>query len=237
MRDFEIGDEVYGMDMDFRTAACAEFAVIGQDRIALKPVNLSFGQAAAVPLAALTALQALHMGGAGAGTEVLVIGASGGVGTFAVQLAKAMGASVTGVSSGRNTGLVAELGADYVIDYTEGDYREADEDFDLVFDATAYESPASCASLLKEDGMFVTTVGHSKAMLGLLRARLSASSPTGKMVAVKSNTRDLETLKQYIEAGEVTPVIDSEYALDDIDQAYARSRTGRARGKIVINVK
>jgi alcohol dehydrogenase len=171
------------------------------------------------------------------GSKILVIGASGGVGTFAVQIAKAMGAEVTGVCSGKNAELVKSLGADAVIDYTAVDYLDDENDFDLVFDATSYESPASCSSLMKEDGIFVTTGGHLKAYVDLLKARLIPGKQKAKRVAVRSNTRDLETLKHYIEEGKIIPVLDSEYALEDIDQAYARSKTGRARGKIVIKVK
>jgi NADPH:quinone reductase-like Zn-dependent oxidoreductase len=234
---FEIGDAVYGMDMRLRTAACAEYAVIAQQRIAHKPANISFAEAASVPLAALTALQAFYLGKVEPGSKVMVIGASGGVGTFAVQIAKAMGAEVTGVCSGRNTELVASLGADHLIDYTRQDYLGTYSDFDMVFDATAYESLDSCSSLLKEDGIFISTAGHGKALFNLVKARLSSSRQTARPVWVESHTRDLETLRAYIEAGTVRPVVDSEYSLESIGDAYARSKTGRSRGKVVINIR
>ena len=235
--DFQVGDAVYGMDMRLRTAACAEYAVIDQKRIAHKPANISFAEAASVPLAALTALQAFQLAKVAKGHRVLVIGASGGVGTFAVQIAGAMGAQVTAVCSGRNSELVTSLGAEQVIDYTREDYIGNNDNFDMVFDVTSYESLASCSSLLKEDGMFVSTIGQPKAIFGLFKARFSGGRQSAKRIAVESYTHDLETLKAYIEAGSVTPVVDSQYKLENIEDAYARSKTGRCRGKVVINIR
>lgn len=234
--DFDIGDAVYGMDMRLRTAACAEYAIIAQNRIAHKPCNISFSAAASVPLAALTALQAFQLGKVKDGSKVLVIGASGGVGTFAIQIARAMGAAVTGVCSGRNAELVASLGADQIIDYTRENFLGTQDNFDMVFDATAYESLASCSSLLKDDGIFISTAGHGKALFNLFKARLSPGRQTARPIWVESYTHDLETLKHYIEAGSVKPVVDSQYSLDNIGEAYARSKTGRSRGKVVINI-
>ena len=233
---FEVGDEVYGMDMRLRTAACAEFARIAAKRVSKKPANLSHKEAAAVPLAALTALQAFRLADLGAGKRALIIGASGGVGTFAVQIAKALGAEVTGVCSTRNIELVKSLGADAVIDYTAGDYRTKSDNFDMVFDVTAYETPHSCRTLLKKSGTFVTTSGHAGAMLGNLRARLTPGAPKSTSIWVESYTRDLDTLREMIESGKVKPILDSEYPLEEINAAYERSKSGRARGKIVIRI-
>ena len=233
---FEIGDTVYGMDMRLRTNACGEFAIIDQRRVAHKPANLSHEQAAAVPLAALTALQAFRKAHVGAGTRLLIIGASGGVGTFAVQIGKALEAEVTGVCSGRNADLVRKLGADAVIDYTAEDYLQRDDDFDVVFDATSHESPDTCESLLKENGIFVSTGGYAHAYLNVARRKVLRRHVQAKLVIVESWTRDLQTLAQWIEAGRVTPVIDSLYPLAELDEAYRRSQTGRAQGKIVIQV-
>ena len=141
VRHFEIGDAVYGMDMRLRTASLAEQAIISQHRVAKIPRGLSFNEAASLPLAALTALQGLRKGGARAGKSVLIIGASGGVGTLAVQIAKQMKLHVTGVCSTRNLDFVRELGADALIDYTQGDYRKTAGEFDIVFDVTSYETP------------------------------------------------------------------------------------------------
>ena len=167
--NFEVGDEVYGMDMRLRTAACAQYAVIAQQRIGKKPQNISFTEAATVPLAALTALQAFQLGEVKKGTRLLIIGASGGVGTFAVQIGKAMGAEVVGVCSGKNAELVKQLGADSVIDYTQGDFTKGEDSFDVVFDATAFESLSSCTSLMKDDGVFISTAGHGKALFNAYR--------------------------------------------------------------------
>ena len=234
---FEIGDSVYGMNMRLRTAACAEFARISQKRIAHKPKNMSYSEAAAVPLAALTALQAFYLGKVKQGSKVLVIGASGGVGTYAIQIAKAMGANVTGVCSGKNAELVTSLGADKIIDYTQGNYLFENNDFDMVFDATAYESLASCSSLMKADGIFISTAGHGKALFDLYKPKFTKGGQTAQPIWVESYTRDLETLKQYIEDGLVKSVLDSEHALADIEDAYAQSKTGRSRGKVVINIR
>lgn len=235
--EFEVGDEVYGMDMRLRTAACAEFAKIATRRIARKPANLSHTEAGVAPLAALTALQGLRKGDLQPGGHVLVIGASGGVGTYAVQIAKALGARVTGVCSTRNLELVNSLGADAVIDYTAGDYRTREEDFDIVFDVTSYESPRSCRKLMKKEGAFISTGGHAGAVLGVLRARLTPGGPKAALIRVESHTRDLDTLRGMFESGRLRSVIDSAYPLSEIDAAYARSRTGHARGKIAIVVR
>ncbi|KAF0805889.1 alcohol dehydrogenase [Alcanivorax xiamenensis] len=232
--DFEVGDAVYGMDMNLRTASLAERTRISQFRIAKKPVSLSFREAAAMPLAALTALQGMRKGGIKAGSKVLIIGASGGVGTFAVQIAKALGAQVAGVCSGKNTELVRNLGADEVIDYTLGDYRHGNGAFDLVFDVAANESPRGCADLTAPGGWFISTGGHARSMLGTPIHRMLGRNAANIMVAPRR--RDLETLSALVDDGKLRPVIDSEFDLADIEQAYQRSRTGRCRGKVVVGV-
>ena len=237
VRDFAVGDEIYGMDMNWRTAACAERAVISQQKIAHKPTTLSFSEAAAVPLAGLTALQALRAGNIKAGSNVLVIGASGGVGCFAIQIAKAYGAKVTGVCSHRNLALVSDLGADDVIDYTKSDYQQVTAHYDLVFDATSYETPQACSTLLREGGSFISTGGHSKAYFGWAAAKLRPNKRTATVVFVKPNTADLDTLRTLIDTDKVKVVMDSQFNLQDIGQAYARSKTGRARGKIGIIIR
>ena len=235
VRDFAVGDAVYGMDMRPRTASLAKKTRINQQCIAHKPASLSFAQAAAMPLAAQTALQGLRKGKAKAGSRVLIIGASGGVGCFAVQIAKAMGAQVTGVCSGRNTAFVTQLGADAVIDYTQGDYRQSAGPFDLVFDVSSYESPLSCARLLADNGVFISTGGDARSMLATPLYRVFGKQ--AGTVVVESWRRDLDTLSELVDSGKLTPIIDSEYPLADSEQAYQRSRTGRCRGKVVIRVK
>lgn len=229
---FQVGDRVYGMDMRPRTASLAEYAAIRAKRIARMPENAGFGEAAAVPLAGQTALQGLRKGRAEAGSSVLVIGASGGVGTYAVQMAKAMGCHVTGVCSTRNIELVRGLGADAVIDYTAGDYRHSAGPFDLVFDVTSFETPVSCAALRKPGGYFISTMGHGRSMVGTLIVR----DPKAALITVESYARDLKTIAEWMGAGQVESVIDSRYSLAEAQKAYKRSRSGRARGKIVIDV-
>lgn len=232
VQDFAIGDSIYGMDMRPRTASLAEQAIISQQRIARMPSTLSFAQAAAVPLAALTALQGLRLARLPPQADVLIIGASGGVGCFAVQIAKALGHRVTAVCSHRNITLVRRLGADAVLDYTAGDFRITADRFDLVFDVTSYETPNRCRDLLKASGLFVSTGGSASAVVGTLLARGSWA----RTVRVESYRADLETLTGMIDDGLVQVVIDSQFALSNSQQAYDRSRSGRARGKIVITV-
>ena len=234
VRDIEIGDAVYGMDMRLRTASLAERALISRKRIARKPPSLSFAQAASMPLAAQTALQGFRKGHAGQGSRVLIIGASGGVGTFAVQIAKAQGMHVTGVCSGRNAELVSELGADEVIDYTEGDYRQSAGEFDMVFDVTSYETPRTCEALIAPEGWFISTGGQGMSMFATPLHRLRGKNAGS--VVVESWSRDLDILSAMVESGQLKPVIDSEFELADSQAAYERNQGGHCRGKVVINV-
>ncbi len=233
VKDFKAGDRVYGMDMRLHTVSLAEFAVIDEIRLAPMPSNLSFNEAAAYPLAAQTALQGLRQGGAGAGSEVLIIGASGGVGTFAVQIATAMGCHVTAVCSSRNIELVSSLGADVVIDYTAVDFKQEAGQFDMVFDVTSFETPGSCKSLMKENAHFISTMGHMRANL----ATRFANKERASIVTVESWRDDLDTLTAWTEAGQLKPIIDSTYPLEQSKEAYLASQSGRARGKIVIEVE
>lgn len=230
--DFAIGDKVFGMDMRLRTASLAEKAVIDQNCIARMPSNMTYAEAGAMPLAALTALQGLQIGATGKNSRVLLIGASGGVGTYAVQIAKALGAHVTAVCSGRNASFVTELGADAVIDYTLGDFRQHAGEFDVVFDIASYDTPRSCARLMGKQGMFISTFGH---LPGLLSTALPLN-PRAKSVTVTPRRRDLDTLRDLVESNRLRTVIDSEFALEQSQAAYDRSRSGRARGKIAITV-
>lgn len=232
--DLQIGDEVYGMDMRLRTASLAERAVINQQRVAKKPTNLSFNEAASLPLAALTALQGLRKGGASAGKSVLIIGASGGVGSLAVQIACHMGMHVTGVCSTRNLDFVRELGAESVIDYTQGDYRKTAGEFDIVYDVTSYETPLTCKALLGRSGHFISTGGQGVSMVATPLYRLLGKKADS--VVVESYRDDLNYLTDLVETGVLKPIIDSIYALADSDAAYQRNRSGRCRGKVVIEV-
>jgi alcohol dehydrogenase len=233
--DFDIGDAVYGMDMRLRTASLAERALISQKRIARRPESLSFREAASMPLAAQTAVQGLRRGQAGSGSRVLIIGASGGVGTFVVQVARARGMHVTGVCSGRNADFVRELGADEVIDYNAGDYRKTAGPFDLVFDVASHESPGSCAAMMAPGAWFISTGGDLGSMLGTPFHR--ALGTNAASIMVESWREDLDTLTSLVDGGQLKPVIDSEFDLADSEQAYERSQTGRCRGKVVIRVR
>ena len=237
VKAFQLGDDVYGMDMRLRTAACAEFARIDSGCVARKPENLSFEEAAACPLVGLTALQGLRLGKVGKDSKLMIIGASGGVGTFAVQLAKAMGARVTGVCSAKNEALVRELGAEHVIDYRKVDITRLKEDFDVVFDVTSYQSLASCTKLLKPTGIFISTGGNASAIITSIRDRLLYKKQQYRNVWVKPNKPDLERLGKYIEQGLLKPVIDSRFSLKDINKAYLRSKSGHCVGKIIVQVK
>lgn len=237
VNNFKVGDAVYGMDMHLRTAACAEFARIDAACIAHKPNNISFEEAAACPLAGLTALQGLRLGRVGTGSRVLIIGASGGVGTFTVQLAKAMGAIVTGVCSERNIQLVRKLGASDVIDYRKVDITKLKGGYDVVFDVTSYQSLFSCSKLLKPAGIFISTAGNASAIMSSIRDRLLYQHKESKIVRVNPNKPDLERLANYIDQGLVKPVIDSRYPLEDINSAYLRNKSGHCAGKVIVQVK
>lgn len=228
--DYKVGDEVYGMDMRLRTASLAEYARIATKRIAPKPASLTFEEAASVPLAALTALQGLRKGNAKTDSQVLLIGASGGVGTFAVQIAKAMGCEVTAVCGQFNVQRVKDLGADTVVNRHETDYRQLDKQFDLVFDITSFETPKNCERILKLSGYFISTAGQTTAYLGMLKR----PNPRHQFIFVESYTNDLLQLNEWIDQGLVRPVIAKTYSMEEADLAYAFSRTGKANGKIVL---
>lgn len=234
--EFDVGDEIYGMDMRLRTSACAEYAKIATKRIARKPANISHIEAGVAPLAALTALQGFKTANLEKGQRILIIGASGGVGTYAVQIARAWGAEVTAVCSYRNVDLVRSLGADYVIDYTKVDFTNNEDTFDVIFDATSYESAKTCASLMKESGIFVTTFGQSRGLSSAIISRILPVKHKTRSVTVESHTDDLNELRALFEKGALETILDSEFSFDDIDQAYQRSMGGRARGKIAIKV-
>jgi len=238
---FRPGDEVFGG----RNGAFAECVCVPQDRAVVpKPANLTFEQAAAVPVAALTALQGLRdKGQIQPGQKVLINGASGGVGTFAVQIAKALGAEVTGVCSTRNVDLVRSLGADHVIDYTREDFTRNDQRYDLMFDIAGSRSWSECRHVLNAQATLVI-VGAPKGnrLIGPLshiaKVRLAAMRSSQKVVffVAKFNKADMVVLRELLEAGKVTPVIDRRYELSEIADAFRYMGEGHAQGKIVIAV-
>ena len=233
------GDEVLGMSI--RTLA--EYAAVSVEGLAPKPAGLTFQQAAAVPLAALTAVQALRKGGVETGQSVLVNGASGGVGTFLVQIAKALGAEVTAVCSGRNVELVRTLGADVVIDYAREDFTKRGERHDVVVD-TVMNRPLRRLRRVSRDDATIVLVGAAKGRTGgrpLLRlagAMLGRrfASQTVLTFLTEQNRDDLRFLAQLLEAGKVTPVLDRTYQLAETAEAIHYLELGHARGKVVVAV-
>lgn len=238
---FAVGDEVFGG----RTGAFAEYVVVrANGALVHKPANISFEQAAAVPIAAVTALQALRdRGGLRANQRVLVNGASGGVGTFAVQIARHLGAEVTGVCSTRNVELVRSLGAAHVIDYTREDFTKGSVRYDVLLDNVGNHPISACRRVLTPDGRYVLVGGggpHDHRWLGPLGRGLSllllspfVSQEMGAMLS-ELDPDDLRTLASYMEAGVVTPVIDRRYSFAELPEAIRYLELGRARGKVVV---
>jgi NADPH:quinone reductase-like Zn-dependent oxidoreductase len=241
---FKPGDEVFGG----RTGAFAEYVCARADRaIVLKPANLTFEQAASVPIAAITALQGLRdKGKIQPGQKVLINGASGGVGTFAVQIAKSFGADVTGVCSTRNLDLVRSLGADHVIDYTKEDFTKGDQRYDLILDNVGTQPLSGFRRVLNPNGIFVMIGGggpNDGGLIGPLGRPVKAlllspfiSQKMGMLMA-ELNKKDLTTLGDLMQSGKVTPVIDRTYPLSKIAEAIRYLEQGHARGKVVITVE
>ena len=241
---FQPGDEVFGSLFGHGFGAFAEYVSVSDDLLELKPANLSFDQAAAVPVAALTALQGLRdHGRIEPGHKVLIIGAGGGVGTFAVQIAKSFGAEVTGVCSTRNVDMVRSIGADHVIDYTQEDFTRGDRKYDLVFQLAGTRSPSDCRRALTPRGMLLLSSGESDGRLigpvdRIIKALLLAPFTRQRLVPflAKRSGEDLRVVKELIEAGKVTPVIDRSYPLSDVPEAIRHLEEGHARGKVVITL-
>ena len=234
------GDEVFGVCR----GALAEYACAAESKLATKPDNVTFEQAAAVPVAALTALQGLRdKTKIQPGQKVLVNGAAGGVGTFAVQVAKSFGAEVTGVCSTRNVEMIRSIGADRVIDYTREDFTKNGQRYDLIFDLVANHSLLACRRVLKPEGIYIGAgVLAVRSLIGLL-ARLIAAPGLSRFVSqsfvtvmAKIRQEDLTVLRELMAAGTVTPVIDRRYELSEVPEAIRYLEAGHARGKVVITV-
>ena len=234
---FTIGDEVYGV----APGSFAEYAVARETQLARKPSNLSFAQAAVVPVSAATALRALlDVGRVQSGQSVLVLGASGGVGSYAVQLAKAFGAEVTGVCSTTKTDLVASLGADHVIDYTHDDVADGTRTYDLVLDIAGNPSLRQLRHALKPRGTAVFVGGEGSGVItGMgrqMRGVLISPFLQQRLVLLlaKERSSDYERLTDLIESGQVTPSLDRTYSLEEVPQAMRQLETGQIRGKLAI---
>jgi NADPH:quinone reductase-like Zn-dependent oxidoreductase len=238
---FKPRDEVFGLCR----GALAEYACASESALAIKPDNLTFEQAASAPLAALTALQSLRdKGKIQAGQKVLINGAAGGVGTFAVQIAKSYGADVIGVCSTRNVDMVRSIGANRAIDYTQEDFTKSGQRFDLILDTVGNHSLLACRRVLNPKGIYIMAGGPTgRWMIGLL-ARLAAALVLSRfmsqklvMVAAKSSKEDLTIMRELMESRKVTPVTDKRYSLSEVPEAIRYLEEGHARGKIAITVE
>jgi NADPH:quinone reductase-like Zn-dependent oxidoreductase len=240
---FQIGEDVFGALSINKLGGFAEYVCAPEELLALKPAKMTFEQAAAVPIAAFTALQGLrNKGQIQPGQKVLINGASGGVGTFAVQIAKSFGTEVTGVCSTRNLDMVRSIGADHVIDYTQADFTKNGQRYDLIFDAVGNRSVSDYKRALSPNGICAvagfTTLSRLFQVLFLgAWASRTGSKKIGMMETAKANQKDLAFLKELLEAGKVVPVIDRCYPLREVPEAIRYLEAGHARGKVVITVE
>jgi NADPH:quinone reductase-like Zn-dependent oxidoreductase len=237
---FRPGDEVFG----WCVGAYAEYASVSEDALALKPANLTFAQAASVPMAGLVALQALRdHGNVQAGQSVLINGASGGIGTFAVQIAKSLGAQVTGVCSTGNADMVRSIGADLVIDYTQKDFTQGGQRYDFILDNVANHPLSDLRGALTPTGTLVPNGGGFDNRWFASGGRVIRAHVIDRFVSntlrpflVSFNLEDLAALKELIEAGKLTPVMDRTYPLAETPQAISQVGEGHAHGKVAITV-
>ncbi|MDH3846098.1 MAG: NAD(P)-dependent alcohol dehydrogenase, partial [Myxococcales bacterium] len=233
--DLAVGEAVYGMINDFAGRGYAEYAAVDADQLGRAPTSIDLRVAAAVPLAAQTALQALRDDGHVAqGHEVLINGASGGVGVFAVQIAKILGANVTAVCSHRNIELVRELGADQVIDYGKTELVSLDQRFDAIFDVFGNYRFDKLKHLLKPHGTYVHTIPSARIFKDV--ARTFVRKQRAKLVIVRSRRSQLDWLRQQIDSGRLRVVLDRSFPLRDVADAHRYMETKRARGKVVLEV-
>ncbi|MUK90304.1 zinc-binding dehydrogenase [Ornithinibacillus sp. L9] len=237
---FQPGDEVYGDLSSFGWGGFAEYVAVPEPALSAKPNSLSFEEAAAVPTAAVTALQALRdEGKIQSGNKVLIYGASGGVGTFAVQIAKSFGAEVTAVCSTRNVENMRIIGADHVIDYKKEDFVKRTEQYDLILGINGQQPISVYKRALRSNGIFVHVGGSQKQMFQAMIQGPWISMTGNRKIRTflqKNNKKDLEFIKELIEAGQVKPVIDRTYLLNEVQDAFKYLQEGHAKGKIVITV-
>jgi NADPH:quinone reductase-like Zn-dependent oxidoreductase len=230
---FKPGDEVFG---EGGYGGFAEFVCVDENRFVLKPANLSFEEAAALPMAALTALQGLRdKGKISRGQKVLINGASGGVGSFAVQIAKAFEADVTGVCSTPKMDMVRSIGADCVFDYTKEDITQSNLKFDLIFDSAAYHSISEYKRILNPNGIYVLAGGSMARIFRLMILSMFGLKNMGIMVA-SINQKDLLFILELTKSGKVKPIIDKRFRLEDTAMAMRYLEEGHASGKVVITI-
>src|SRR5206468_2012587 len=240
---FQVGDDAFGCIPLHELGSFAEYVCAHEDALALKPAEMTFEQAAAVPLAAFTALQGLRdKGQIQPGQKVLVNGASGGVGTAAVQIAKSFGTEVTGVCSTRNVDMVRSIGADHFIDYTHEDFTQNGQRYDLIFDAVGNRSVSDYKRALSPNGICAvagfTTLPHlfQVLVLGSWVSR-TGSKKIGQMETANPNQKDLVFVQELLEAGKVVPVIERRYPLREVPEAIRYLEEGHAKGKVVITME
>jgi NADPH:quinone reductase-like Zn-dependent oxidoreductase len=237
---FKAGDAVFGSSTSGQNGSFAEYTAVPERAVVLKPASMSYEQAAAIPMAALTALQGLRDGGQlQPGQKVLIHGTSGGVGTFAVQIAKVLGAEVTGVCSTSKMEMTRSLGADHVVDYTKEDFTKRDERYDLILGVNGSRSLSDYRRALKPEGRYIMVGGSnaqifSAMFLGGWMSMLGGNKMSAYMSVSKQ--ADLAYISELFEAGKVTPVIDRCYPLEEVADAIRYLETMRAAGKVIINV-
>ena len=235
VKEFKIGDHVFGMTNRQNNGTLSGYVKFMSNEICLMPENLSFAEAASVPLTALTALQALKdIAKIQPGQQVCINGSSGGVGVFAVQIAKALGAEVTAISSEKNKQFCFNLGADHHIDYQGFSFEKWPARFDVFFDVFGNQSWRKVKHLLPNNGWYITTVPNAKnigdTLLSYVKIRKS------RLVVVESHTEDLEVLKHWLENGEIKPIVEAEYPLNKLAEVHSRLETKRTIGKMVVKV-
>ena len=239
VKRFKPGDEIFADIGDVGFGGFAEYVAVPEKVVVLKPTNLTFEEAAVVPVAAVVALQGLrNHGKLQSGQKILINGASGGIGSFAVQIAKTLGAEVTGVCSTKKLDKLRSLGADHVIDYTKENFTQGEQRYDLILDNVANHSFSNLRRALTLQGIIIPNSGHS-GMGYVIKAFLLSPimRQQGNMFLASSNSKDLDYLKQLIEDGKVTPVIDKTYPLSDTPEAFRYLEEEHARGKVVITVE
>jgi NADPH:quinone reductase-like Zn-dependent oxidoreductase len=232
---FKPGDPVFGGCAGLRAGAFAEYACTSESALAMKPHNVTFEQAAAVPMGALTALQGLRdKGHIKPGQKVLVNGAAGGVGSIAMQIAKSFGAEVTGVCSTRNVDLVRSIGADQVIDYTQQDFTKSGHRYELILDAVGNRPLSAMRRILSSNGILVMAGGEAGRWMSVL-SRFGSQKFVGLLA--RSSKEDLTIMHDLMATGKVTPVIDRRYKLNEVPEAMRYLEEGHARGKVVISLE
>jgi len=241
VKQFQPGDEVFGDLSACGNGGFAEYVSVPESALALKPASLTFEEAAAVPMAAVTALQGLRDNGQiQPGQKVLINGASGGVGTFAVQIAKSFGAEVTGVCSTRNVDMARSIGADQVIDYTQEDFTKNGRRYDLILGVNGYHPISAYKRALSPKGIYVMAGGSlAQIFQALLLGRWMSMTGGKKMGALsaKPNQKDLAFMKELLEAGKVVPVIDRRYPLSEVPEAIRYLEEEHAKGKVIITME